>query len=45
MYPFSKIEKEEVKVLNCDREKLFKNEEKEKTISRIDKFNKRFNLK
>ena len=45
MYPFSNIENENVRILNCDRNKLFKKEYNEKNVSRIDKFNKRFNLK
>jgi tetratricopeptide (TPR) repeat protein len=45
MYPFSNIENENVRILNCDRNKLFKKEDNEKNVSRINKFNKRFNLK
>ena len=45
MYPFAYIEKENIKPLDCDMDRLFKREVKEKINSRIDKFNKRFNLK
>lgn len=44
MYPSSYIEDDNVQVLNCNIDKLFKREEKQKTVSRIDRFNKRFNL-
>lgn len=45
MYPFSQIGNEEVKILNCDFDKLFNKKNEVKSISRIDKFNRRFNLK
>jgi len=45
MYPFAYIEKENIKPLDCDMNKLFTKEEKESSNSRIDKFNRRFNLK
>lgn len=45
MYPFAYVGKGNIKLLDCNMDKLFKKEIKEKTNSRIDKFNKRFNLK
>ena len=45
MYPFAYIGKENIKPLDCDMNRLFKKAEKESSNSRIDKFNKRFNLK
>ena len=45
MYPFSQIEKDEVKVLDCDFDKLFNRNKECKSTSRIDRFNSRFNLK
>lgn len=44
MYPICEIPKNyDSPVLNYDHEKLFKKQEKVKTLSRIDKFNKRYN--
>ena len=45
MYPFAHVEGENFLPLECDMDKLFKKDLKEKTISRIDRFNKRVNLK
>lgn len=46
MYPIENFDNEvsSAIILDCDYEKLFKKEEKIKTISRIDKFNKRYNF-
>ena len=44
MYPVVDIDDAEYTNLVCDMTKLFKANEKTKTISRIDKFNKRYNL-
>ena len=44
MYPCSKVEVSDVDVLKCDFDKLFNRQTKEKVMSRIDKFNKKFNL-
>lgn len=45
MYPYSYLIDEKHQVLNCDYNKLFKKEQKQKIISRVDKFNQRYNLK
>lgn len=44
MYPIDDIEDAEYSNLVCDMTKLFKEIPKTKTISRIDKFNKRYNV-
>lgn len=45
MYPFSQVGKEEVKILDCDFDRLFNRKKEERSTSMIDKFNNRFNLK
>ena len=45
MYPYAYIEVDNAQLLNCDMNLLFNKNETEKTTSRIDKFNRRFNLK
>lgn len=45
MYPFAFVGKNDVKLLNCDLDLLFNRDKKVKSNSRIDKFNKKFNLK
>ena len=45
MYPYAYIEVDNAQLLNCEMNLLFNKNETEKTTSRIDKFNRRFNLK
>lgn len=44
IYPTIDIEEKYTYPLNCDHDKLFKRERKVKTMSRIDKFNKKYNM-
>lgn len=45
MYPFAYVETDDVNMLDCDLDKLFNRSKEEKSTSRIDRFNNRFNLK
>lgn len=45
LYPFAYIEIDNINMLNCDLNKLFNRQIEEKSTSRIDRFNSRFNLK
>jgi len=45
IYPTNVISEKDAKPLNCDYDKLFKRDNKVKTISRIDKFKEKYNMK
>lgn len=45
MYPYAYIEVDNAPLLNCDMDVLFSRNKEEQTTSRIDRFNRRFNLK
>lgn len=45
IYPFAYVDIDNIGVLDCDIDKLFNRHNEEKSSSRIDKFNSRFNLK
>ena len=44
MYPTNEVDYNYISNLNIDYDKLFERNNKVKTISRIDKFNKRYNI-
>lgn len=45
LYPYAYIEVDNASILNCNMDILFSKNKEEQVNSRIDKFNKRFNLK
>ena len=44
MYPYAYATGDNIPIIECDIDKLFKRKNKENIISRIDKFNRKFNL-
>lgn len=44
IYPILNVEEKYTYPLNCDYDKLFKRQTKTKSLSRIDKFNKKYNM-